>query len=68
MSRLKKKPPSRACFLQGGMSKKGEQTMKKAKYETPELQELGKAERLTLGSNGGANDACNCAKKKSGAA
>jgi hypothetical protein len=42
--------------------------MKKAKYETPELQELGKAERLTLGSTGGANDACNCAKKKSGAA
>jgi hypothetical protein len=38
--------------------------MKKARYETPELQELGKAEKLTLGTNGSSSDACNCSKKK----
>jgi hypothetical protein len=37
--------------------------MKKAKYETPELQELGKAEKVTLGMTGATPDACNCSKK-----
>jgi hypothetical protein len=35
-----------------------------SKYHKPELKELGKADKLTLGSTGGANDACNCSKKK----
>jgi hypothetical protein len=38
------------------------------KYQKPELKELGRADKLTLGSNGGKNDACNCAKKGKGAA
>jgi hypothetical protein len=42
--------------------------MKKAKYETPELQELGKAEKLTLGSRGKTADDCNCAKTSASAA
>jgi hypothetical protein len=42
--------------------------MKKAKYETPELQELGKAEKVTLGGPGPTADACNCAKKSAKAA
>jgi hypothetical protein len=39
-----------------------------SKYHKPELKELGKADKLTLGTTGGANDACNCAKKGKGAA
>jgi hypothetical protein len=42
--------------------------MKKVTYETPELQELGEAEKLTLGGPGNSVDACGCAKKKGKAA
>jgi hypothetical protein len=42
--------------------------MKKTKYQTPELQELGKAEKLTLSIGGPSTDACSCSRKKGKAA
>jgi hypothetical protein len=37
-------------------------------YQKPELKELGKAEKLTLGTQGGKPDGCNCAVKGKAAA
>jgi len=53
---------------EGTLTKRRNAMKKNATYTKPELKELGKAAKLTLGSTGGAPDACNCAKGKPKAA